>query len=181
MNELKANFRCDFFQAGNIPSRGVFCAGRVLQGEMSPGGGLEVFCQGKTSKINVRDMEIFRRVADTLQAGDRGGAFVKMKPDIDLKRGAVIYDPKLKLTPRDELEVSLVSVSGEKAIKGDSVLFHSTSTDGKVPVPVGNVTEISDSKESLHNLKLSQKILARPSDKFILRNNQNFFKGVVLN
>ena len=149
---------------------------------MSPGGGLEVFCQGKTSKINVREMEIFRKVADTLQAGDRGGAFVKMKPDIDLKRGAVIYDPKLKLTPRDELEVSLVSVSGEKAIKGDSVLFHSTSTDGKVPVPTGgNVTEISDSKESLLKLKLSQKILARPNDKFILRNNQNFFKGVVLN
>ena len=169
------------FQAGNIPSRGVFCAGRVLQGEMTPGGGLEVFYQGKSSKINVREMEIFRKVADTLQAGDRGGAFVKMKPEIDLKRGAVIYDPKLKISPRDELEVSLVSVSGEKAIKGDSVLFHSTSTDGKIPIPVGNVPEISDSKESLLKLKLSQKILARPSDKFILRNNQNFFKGVVLN
>ena len=156
----------------------MFCVGRVLQGVMTTGGALEAFYQGKSSKINVREMEIFRRVTDTLEVGDRGGAFIRMKPEIDLKRGGVICDPKLKLTPRDELEVSLISVTGAKTIKGDSVLFHSTNSDGKIPVP--SVTEISDSKESLLKLKLSQKILARPSDKFILRNNQNFFKGVVL-
>ncbi len=32
--------------------------------------------------MNVRDLEIFRRGADTLLAGDRAGAFVKLKPEI---------------------------------------------------------------------------------------------------
>ncbi len=30
----------------------------------------------------MRDLEIFKRVATTLVAGDRAGAFVKLKPDI---------------------------------------------------------------------------------------------------
>ena len=58
-------------------------------------GSLEVFYQGANSKISVREMEIFRKVTDSLVAGDRGGAFVKLKQDIDIKRGGVIYDSKL--------------------------------------------------------------------------------------
>ena len=73
---------------GNIPSRGTFCAGRVLRGRVRVGDTLEAHyqvevvvvvvvsvgvvevvvigytldssCQGKTSKGTVRDMEIYR-------------------------------------------------------------------------------------------------------------------------
>ena len=31
-----------------------------------------------------------------IQAGDRAGVFLKLKPEIELKRGGVLYDPKTK-------------------------------------------------------------------------------------
>ena len=161
----------------------MFCAGRVLQGTMTPGSGgsLEAFYQGKSSKINsVREMEIFRKVTDSLVAGDRGGAFIKLKQDIELKRGAVIYDSKTKLAPSDEFEVSLKSVTGKKFIKGDCVVYHSTNTDGKAAI-VGNTADVSDEKDTLVKVKLSHKILTRGCDHFVLRNNQNYFKGVIVN
>ena len=169
-------------QVGNIPSRGMFCAGRVLQGTMtaSSGSSLEAFYHGKSSKINsVREMEVFRKVTDSLTAGDRGGAFIKLKQDIELKRGAVIYDPKTKIVPSEEFEVSLKSVSGQKTIKGDCVFYHSTNTDGKASI-VGNTADVGDEKETLVKVKLSQKILTRGCEPFVLRNNQHYFKGVIV-
>ena len=160
----------------------MFCAGRVLEGTMTPGSGgsLEAFYQGKSSKINsVREMEIFRKVTDSLKAGDRGGAFIKFKQDIELKRGAVIYDTKSKIVPRDEFEVSLKSVSGQRTIKGDCVVYHSTNTDGKAAI-VGNTADVGDEKETMVKVKLSQKILTRGCDNFVLRNNQHYFKGVIV-
>ena len=169
-------------QVGNIPSRGIFCAGRVLQGSMTVGASsLEVFYQGRSSRVSVRDLEIFRRATDSLVAGDRGGAFLKPKQEIELKRGAVLYDPKLKLTASAEFEVSLRRVKkGKSSLKGEGVIFHSTSSDGKVSVTGGDNLEISDYTDSLVKLRLSQKILARSGDPVVLRNNHSFYKGFIV-
>ena len=57
---------------------------------------ISVFVQGSVSKGNVKDLEIYRKGTKELLAGDRGGAFIKLKPEMELKRGGLLYDPKLK-------------------------------------------------------------------------------------
>ena len=127
-------------------------------------------------------MEIFRKVTEQLIAGDRGGVFMKPKQDIELKRGAVIYDSKNKPTVRDQIEVSLTPVTGEnKTLKGEGVLFHSTLTDGRVSLVGKKEFDLSDNCENLLTLKLSQKILASPNDKIVFRNHNSFFTGIVNN
>ena len=68
---------------------------------------------------------------------------------------------------------------GQKTIKGDCVFYHSTHTDGKACI-VGNTVDVGDEKENLVKVKLSQKILTRGCEPFVLRNNQHYFKGVIV-
>ena len=37
----------------------------------------------------IRELEVFKKSTPDLQPGDRGGAFVRLKTDLDLKRGVV--------------------------------------------------------------------------------------------
>jgi hypothetical protein len=37
----------------------------------------------------IRELEIFKKHTDNLIPGDRGGAFVRLKTEIELKRGSV--------------------------------------------------------------------------------------------
>ena len=60
------------------------------------------YSQGCSSKGNVKDLEIYRKGTKDLQAGDRGGAFIKLKSEMELRRGGFLYDPKSKLTVRSE-------------------------------------------------------------------------------
>ena len=60
---------------------------------MKIGSSVEVFYSGNTTKATVRDLEVFKRPTPDLIAGDRGGAFLKMKVDLSARRGAVIYTP----------------------------------------------------------------------------------------
>jgi len=166
-------------QIGSIPKRGDFCAGRVLAGKVAVGDQIEAFYQGKTSKANVKDIEIYRKGTQFLQAGDRGGVFVKLKTEMDFKRGGILYDPKSKLSVGSEWKVRLKSVPGfgSATLKGDSVFYSSTMTDGKVSLG-GNV-EIREDAEEIVNIKLSSKIICKPGDKVIIRNNQVIALGVI--
>ena len=56
--------------------------------------------QGSSAKGSVKDLEIYRKGTKDLQAGDRGGAFIKLKSELELRRGGFLYDPKSKLTVR---------------------------------------------------------------------------------
>jgi len=167
-------------QVGSIPKRGDFCAGRVLQGKVAVGDQVEAFYQGKTSKANVKDMELYRKGTPLLQAGDRGGVFVKLKTEMDLKRGGVLYDPKLKLSASDTWKVSLKSVPGfgSATLKGDSVLYSSTVTDGKVSL--GGFVDIKEDAEEVVKMKLSNKIVGKPGDKVVIRNNQIMALGTIV-
>ena len=130
----------------------------------------------------MRDLEIFRKGADSLQAGDRAGCFLKVKQDIELKRGAVLYDSRLRPAASDQLEVSLrmaLPGQGSGLIKGDSVLYYSTTTDGKVST-TDNKVEVREDGETITRIKLKHKILARPGDMFVMRNNQNYLLGSIL-
>jgi len=166
-------------QIGSIPKRGDFCAGRVLAGKVAIGDQIEAFYQGKTSKANVKDIEIYRKGSQFLQAGDRGGVFIKLKTEMDFKRGGVLYDPKSKLTAGNEWKLRLKSVPGfgPATLKGDSVLYSSTLTDGKVSL--GGYVEIKEDAEEIVTMKLANKIICKPGDKVIIRNNQVIALGVI--
>ena len=56
--------------------------------------------QGSSAKGSVKDLEIYRKGTKDLLAGDRGGAFIKLKSELELRRGGFLYDPKSKLTVR---------------------------------------------------------------------------------
>lgn len=167
-------------QVGSIPKRGEFCAGRVLQGKVAVGDQVEAFYQGKTSKANVKDMEIYKKGTSFLQAGDRGGAFLKLKTEMDLKRGGVLYDPKSKVSVSDVWEISLKSVPGfgPATLKGDAVFYSSTVTDGKVSL--GGYVDIVEDVEQVVKVKLSNKIIGKPGDKVILRNNKVISLGTIV-
>ena len=57
-----------------------------------------VHFQGSSAKGSVKDLEIYRKGTKDLQAGDRGGAFIKLKSELELRRGGFLYDPKSKPT-----------------------------------------------------------------------------------
>eukprot|EP00092_Neocalanus_flemingeri_P000781 GFUD01000831.1.p1 GENE.GFUD01000831.1~~GFUD01000831.1.p1 ORF type:complete len:405 (+),score=112.31 GFUD01000831.1:48-1262(+) len=178
--EVDTPFYMVLEQVGNIPKRGDFCAGRVLKGKLAIGDQIEAFYQGKSSKGNVKDLEIFKKGTASLQAGDRGGAFVKLKSEMDFKRGGVLFDPKIKVTASDNWEVSLKSVPGfgSATLKGDCVLYSSTVTDGKVTLG-GNI-DIKEDSEEIVKMKLSSKIIGKPGHKIIIRNNQTFALGTIV-
>jgi hypothetical protein len=50
---------------------------------------LNYFQSGKSLAGVVRELEVFKKSAQDLLPGDRGGAFVRLKTDMDLKRGLV--------------------------------------------------------------------------------------------
>jgi hypothetical protein len=43
-------------------------------------------------------MEVYRAGTAEIRAGDRAGVFLKLKPDIDVKRGGLLYSTKSKPT-----------------------------------------------------------------------------------
>jgi len=177
--EVNKPFYMVLEQVGNIPSRGDFCAGRVLQGKLAVGDQIEAFYQGKTSSAKVKDMEIYKKVTPSLQAGDRGGAFVKVKSEMAIKRGGVLFDTKNKVTVSDNWEISLNSVPGCGGnLKGDCVMYSSTVTDGKVLL-AENV-ELKEDSGTVVKVKMSSKIIGKPGDKVVIRNNQTFALGTIV-
>jgi len=175
----EGQFKMALEQVGNIPSRGTFCAGRVLGGQLKVGDQVEAFYQGSVSKGNVKDLEIYRKGTKELLAGDRGGAFIKLKSDMDLKRGGLLYDPKLKHMVSDSWNVTLQCLPGSESVtvRGEAVVFISTLFDGKVIV--GN-TEVSEGDLASTTIKLSHKAIAEEGQRFILRCQKYFLLGVIV-
>ena len=57
-----------------------------------------------------------------IQAGDRAGVFLKLKPDIELKRGGVLYDPKTK----PQVLMTQVSMAAHGSLSGQCQLVSPT-------------------------------------------------------
>ena len=75
--DVDAPFLLHVEASGDIPNKGLFTGGRVVQGSAQVGDALEVFVGGITSKIVYKDVEIYKKITPELKAGDRGGGFLK--------------------------------------------------------------------------------------------------------
>merc|ERR1712212_1235334 len=115
--EDKAKVYFPLEQVGAIPRRGAFCAGRLQSGQIKVGQTLEVFYHGSTSHGTVKDMEVFRKRADRLLPGDRCGLFIKFKSaDMEVKRGAVLYEQGHGRTAANKWRVRIQCLPGENSI-----------------------------------------------------------------
>merc|ERR1719193_1093044 len=86
--DADAPFLLHVESSGDIPNKGHFTGGRVVQGTAKVGDNLEVFVGGITSKVVYRDVEVFRKITSELRAGDRGGGFLKKANKVvEIKRG----------------------------------------------------------------------------------------------
>jgi len=137
---------------------------------------VEAFYQGSSSKGSVKDLEIYRQGTKDLQAGDRGGAFLKLKPELEMRRGGLLYDPKSKLTVSDSWKVTLQCLPGAGRVvaRGEAVAFISALFDGKVIV--ANV-EVSEGEVAATTIRLSHKVIGEEGQRFILRCQKYFLLG----
>jgi len=178
--DLDSKFYFPAEQVGQIPKRGTFCAGRVKSGKCKVGTVLHAFLHGQKSHGSVKDMEIFRKKTDLLQAGDRGGFFIKFKDDIDFKRGGVLYEAGGEKTIADKWRVELKPIEGQLSVKSkmEFMFYHSTFSDGKVTLDECDLDE-SEFKET--TLNITSPIMANPLDSFIIKSNKVTFIGNLLN
>jgi len=162
-------------QVGAIPSRGTFCAGRVKTGHVKVGSQIHAFFNGQIAKGTVKDIEIFRKKAESLECGDRGGAFIKLKPDIELKRGGVLYDPGCGGMVGSDWRIKIKMLPGHNPvqIKGEYMMFQSTFSSGQVRLEEGEVG--GDLVETI--LHALTPFMARPNQPLLLRSNHIFFIG----
>ena len=162
-------------QAGLIPNRGLFCAGRVQRGRIKVGSQLQAFFNGHIGKGVVKDMEIFRKKTDCLEAGDRGGLFIKLKPDLECKRGAVLYEPGFPGLTGADWRVCLQSLPGygPQQIKGEHLFYTSTFSSGQVRLDLEEVG--GDPVETV--LTCPTSFMALPDTKIVIKLQFGYLVG----
>ena len=160
---------------GSIPNRGTFIAGRILAGEAKVGSAIDVFYNGNVSKANVRDCEVFRRSTTDLKAGERGGAFVKLKVDpFDLKRGGVAFDrAKTDRMIGSEWKIELKDefLASESTLIKSLVAFHDTSASSQSDLELESVGGSSGV------LKTKSPILVGQNQPLVIRSTNGFLRA----
>jgi len=176
----EAPFLMQVEQSGDIPSRGIFTAGRITQGVAHVGDTMEVYVSGNTSKVVLRDCEIFRKITPDLRVGDRGGAFIKkVNKVIEIKRGSLLYDPKLvtsdwKANRMWKIELKALPGAGNFTIGGKAILFHRGNNESAT---LSNAMVTAKYPASVE-VTLKQEILAKVGDPIVVRvGPTDFFIG----
>ena len=117
------------------------------------------------TKLTVRDLEVFKRPSPDLRAGDRGGAFVKLKADIAPKRGAVIYEPSEENLVSKTWRIRFADgEEGEEAVKTTCPVFHGTHMEGSCLV------ERAEGQRDVMVTMKGYGIMARRGDPLVVRN-----------
>ena len=142
----------------------------VIEGSLSTGqNDIEAFYEGKKTKVIIRNLEIFRKSVDKLLPGDRGGAFVKLKEKIALKRGGYLlehdWDRCYKMCSKWKLSINhennAKNSENTKVEAGKCFIFHSTTSDLSANV-------ISSEKDDIV-VQFRHKQIARKNDPVILK------------
>jgi translation elongation factor EF-Tu-like GTPase len=137
---------------------------------------------GKSIPAVIRELEFFKKATPDLLPGERGGSFVRLKTDLDLKRGLVVLNgggdyPGGDYRVSKAWEVVVRQLPGRKEpviLKGQSGLFHRTYTDGMVQV---GQAEIRPETESVLKIELRFPLLAKPGEPLILRRGPDYLLG----
>jgi elongation factor Tu len=111
--ELDKPFLMSIEDVFNIEGRGTVVTGRVERGKMNRMEEVEIIGLRPTQKTVVTDIEMFRKLLDSAQAGDNVGVLLRGIKKTDVERGQVLAKPG-SITPHKKFKAEVYVLSKEE-------------------------------------------------------------------
>jgi elongation factor Tu len=126
----------------SITGRGTVATGRVEQGVINTGDGVEIVGIRDTTKTVVTGVEMFRKILDEGRAGDNIGALLRGTKREEIERGQVLCKPG-SITPHTKFKAEVYCLKKEEGgrhtpfVSGYRPQFYFRTTDvtGVVELP----------------------------------------------
>ena len=113
VRELDKPFLMSIEDVFNIEGRGTVVTGRVERGKMNRTEEVEIIGLRPTQKTVVTDIEMFRKLLDSAQAGDNVGVLLRGIKKTDVERGQVLAKPG-SITPHKKFKAEVYVLSKEE-------------------------------------------------------------------
>jgi elongation factor Tu len=113
LRELDKPFLMSIEDVFNIEGRGTVVTGRVERGKMNRMEDVEIIGLRPTQKTVVTDIEMFRKLLDSAQAGDNVGVLLRGIKKTDVERGQVLAKPG-SITPHKKFKAEVYVLSKEE-------------------------------------------------------------------
>ena len=128
----------------NIEGRGTVATGRVERGILKKGEEVEIVGLRDTQKTTVTDIEMFRKLLDTAEAGDNVGILLRGVKKEDIERGQVIAKVG-SIKPHKKFKAEIYVLSKEEGGRHTPFFtnyrpqfyFRTTDVTGTVKLPEG--------------------------------------------
>ncbi|MEM1157751.1 MAG: elongation factor Tu [Verrucomicrobiota bacterium] len=160
----------------NIAGRGTVATGRVERGVLNRNDEVEVVGIRPTSKTVVTDIEMFRKILDSAEAGDNVGILLRGVKKEDIERGQVLAKPG-SITPHTKFEATVYVLSKDEGgrhtpfFTGYRPQFYFRTTDVTGVAHLADGVEMvmpGDNVEKL-NIELITPIAMQESMRFAIR------------
>ncbi len=128
-----------------ITGRGTVVTGRIEQGKIESGNGVEIVgIHPQTEKTVVTGLEMFNKTLDYAQAGDNAGALLRGTKREEVERGQVLAQPG-SITPHTQFKAEVYVLSKDEGgrhtpfFNGYRPQFYFRTTDvtGSIKLPEG--------------------------------------------
>jgi elongation factor Tu len=128
----------------NIEGRGTVATGRVERGILKKMEEIEIVGIRDTKKTTVTDIEMFRKLLDTAEAGDNVGVLLRGIKKDDIERGQVIAKPGT-ITPHKKFKAEVYVLSKDEGGRHTPFFsnyrpqfyFRTTDVTGSIKLPEG--------------------------------------------
>ncbi len=128
----------------NIEGRGTVATGRVERGILKKMEEVEIVGIRPTAKTTVTDIEMFRRLLDSAEAGDNVGVLLRGIKKDDIERGQVIAKPG-SITPHTQFKAEVYVLSKDEGGRHTPFFsnyrpqfyFRTTDVTGSIKLPEG--------------------------------------------
>ncbi len=128
----------------NIEGRGTVATGRVERGVLKKMEEVEIVGIRPTQKTTVTDIEMFRKLLDSAEAGDNVGVLLRGVKKDDIERGQVIAKPGT-ITPHTKFKAEVYVLSKDEGGRHTPFFsnyrpqfyFRTTDVTGSIKLPEG--------------------------------------------
>ncbi len=142
--DLDKPFRMPVEDVFSITGRGTVATGRIEQGVINTGNGVEIVGIRPTTKTVVTGVEMFRKILDEGRAGDNVGCLLRGTKREEIERGQVLCKPG-SITPHTRFKAEVYCLKKEEGgrhtpfVTGYRPQFYFRTTDvtGVVNLPEG--------------------------------------------
>jgi elongation factor Tu len=113
VREMDKPFLMSIEDVFNIEGRGTVVTGRVERGKLNRMEEVEIVGLRPTAKTVATDIEMFRKLLDSAQAGDNVGVLLRGIKKTDVERGQVLAKPG-SITPHKKFKAEVYVLSKEE-------------------------------------------------------------------